>query len=322
MPRSVELVIDMSPSSNVAERTIGVVIVTYNSAKHIDQLATSLRSALADLPHHVVVVDNASTDDTVTRVRDAGVCVIEMDHNAGYSAGINAGLSSLGDVSAVLVLNPDITVDQHAVAEMLAALHDPSVGVVVPQNRLYNGELSFVQRRDPSLLRALASTVLGANRASRWPKLSEVVQDAEAYAQVRDVDWGVGAVMMISRACLDAVGPWDESFFLYSEEIDYCQRVRRSGRRVRYVPSAVIFHEGGGGAHNPRLRTMMTINKVRLYARHHNRVAAWAFFAASWLYEASRGIAGSAAARAAAVALIRPSRRPPEIKCCASFLPS
>jgi GT2 family glycosyltransferase len=314
------VVMDSSSTSRAPD--VGVVVVTYNSADHIEQLAASLRRAVAELPCRIVVVDNASTDDTVARAGNAGIEVIEMGRNAGYSAGINAGLHRLQDARAVLVLNPDVVIDCDAVTGMLAALDDPSVGVVVPQTRVFSGALAYNQRRDPSLLRALASSLLGANRASRWPRLSEIVADARDYMEVVDIDWGVGAVMLISRACLDAVGPWDETFFLYSEEIDYCQRARRHGYRVRYVPSAVVFHEGGGGVHDPRLRTMMTVNKVRLYARHHRRAAAWGFFAATVLYEGSRGLAGSVPARAAAVALIRPSRRPPEIRCCESLLPS
>jgi GT2 family glycosyltransferase len=215
-----------------------------------------------------------------------------------------------------------MALDRDAVVELLAELADPSVGVVVPQTRHFDGGLIYNQRRDPTLLRALGSVLLGANRASRWPRLSEEITDRNDYLQPVDVDWGVGAAVLVSRACLDAVGPWDESFFLYSEEIDFCQRVRRHGMRVRYTPRAVVYHEGGGGVHDRRLRSMMSINKVRLYTRHHNRAASWAFFATAFLYEASRGLAGSESARAAAVSLMRPSRRPPEIQCCESLLPS
>jgi GT2 family glycosyltransferase len=311
-----------TPATTSDHAEIGVVIVTYNSADHIEQLAESLDVALRDVPSRVVVVDNASSDQTVKRVREAGLDVVEMDHNAGYSAGINAGLERLADTAAVLILNPDVQVDREAVRVMREALSDPSVGIVVPQTRRYDGTLSYNQRHDPSLLRAVASTVIGAKHASRWGRLSEEIADNRKYLTDVDVDWGVGAVMLISRACLDAVGPWDESFFLYSEEIDFCQRARRMGLRIRYVAGAIVFHEGGGGAHNPRLRSMMTVNKVRLFSRHHGRVASWSYFAAMFLYEATRGLAGSEPARAAALALIRPSRRPPEIRCSKSLLPS
>ncbi len=113
---------------------IGVIIVTFNSSAHIDQLTNSLDDALGSAPHHVVVVDNASADDSVALARAKGLEVIEMGRNAGYSAGINAGLKVLTEASAVLILNPDVILGHEAVAEMYAALADPTIGVVVPQN--------------------------------------------------------------------------------------------------------------------------------------------------------------------------------------------
>jgi N-acetylglucosaminyl-diphospho-decaprenol L-rhamnosyltransferase len=309
-------------TSPVADLCIGVVVVTYNSSAHVERLTASLKDALGSVSHRVVVVDNASADDTVAAMRRKGIEVIEMGRNAGYSAGINAGLEVLAEASAVLILNPDVILGRSAVAEMHAALSDPAVGVVVPQTRGFSGALAYNQRRDPTLLRAVGSAVLGAGRAGRWSTLSETVEDTATYLRMRDIDWGVGAVMMISRACLDAVGPWDESFFLYSEETDYCQRVRRHGMVVRYTPGAVVLHQGGGGASDGRLRSMMMVNKVRLYGRQHSRAATFFYLVASFLYEGSRGIGGSASARASAVALLRPSRRPPELQCCDSFLPS
>ena len=185
-----------SPAVDVC---IGVVIVTYNSSAHVERLTASLKDALGSISHRVVVVDNASADDTVDAVRGKGIEVIEMGRNAGYSAGINAGLEVLADASAVLILNPDVVLGRSAVAEMNAALSDPAVGVVVPQTREFSGALAYNQRRDPTLLRAVGSAVLGAGRAGRWSTLSETVEDTATYLQTRDIDWGVGAVMMISR---------------------------------------------------------------------------------------------------------------------------
>ena len=85
---------------------IGVVIVTYNSSAHLERLTASLKDALASVSHRVVVVDNASADDTVAIMRGKGIEVIEMGRNAGYSAGINAGLEVLTAADAVLDPEP------------------------------------------------------------------------------------------------------------------------------------------------------------------------------------------------------------------------
>ena len=175
---------DMTTSPG-AEVCIGVVIVTYNSSAHVERLTTSLKDALSSVKHRVVVVDNASSDDTVAALRSKGIEVIEMGRNAGYSAAINAGLQVLADASAVLILNPDLSLGRGAVDAMYAELRDPAVGVVVPQTREFSGALAYNQRRDPTLLRAIGSTVLGAARAGRWSTLSEMVEDTATYLRAR-----------------------------------------------------------------------------------------------------------------------------------------
>ncbi|MGB8861774.1 MAG: glycosyltransferase family 2 protein [Ilumatobacteraceae bacterium] len=308
----------MSDSQSV---DVGVVIVTFNSSDHLDGLLRTLETSLQSVSHRVVAVDNLSTDASVARLRAAGIEVIEMGCNAGYAAGINVGLRRMSDARAVLVLNPDIEMAPNCVETMLGVLQDERVGIVIPQTRDLEGNLSSSQRRDPSFWRALGAAVFGGSHVSRWPRLSEFVADENAYLHPVDVDWGVGAVMLISRACLDQVGEWDESFFLYSEETDYCQRARRAGFRVRYEPSAIVRHEGGGGVSQPTLRSMMVVNKVRLYRRQHGVVPSVGFWLAEILNESTRALAGNKAARAAVTALLLPSRRPPEIKCSASLLP-
>ena len=310
-----------SGSRQPAAVDIGVAIVTYNSAEHIPDLVRTLRDALGEFTHRIVVADNDSSDDSVEQLKAAGIEVVEMGANLGYSAGINAGLRRLTDTRAVLILNPDMKLGPGSVSELMAALDDPRVGIVAPQSRSYDGSLGLNQRRDPSLLRAFGTSLLGGRHAQRFAALSEFVADEQSYLHPRNIDWGVGAMLLLSRDCIDAVGEWDESFFLYSEETDYCQRARRMGFVVRYQPDAVAFHEGGGGVRNPRLRSMMVVNKVRLYRRRHDVVRSFLFWTAEFLNEFTRGLGGNRAARTAALALLFPSRRPPEISCSTSLLP-
>ncbi|MCB9889946.1 MAG: glycosyltransferase family 2 protein [Planctomycetes bacterium] len=300
---------------------VGVAIVTYNSAEHIPDLLSTLSGALEGIPHRVVVADNDSADDSVRLLDDAGIEVVRMGGNLGYSAGLNAGLRRLSDARAVLILNSDMKLGPGSIQALLGALEDPRVGIVAPQTRSFAGSLGLSQRRDPTLLRAFGASLLGGRYSRRWAALSDFVADEQSYLHACNIDWGVGSMLLVRRECIEAVGEWDESFFLYSEEIDYCQRARRMGFLVRYEPSAVVYHEGGGGVQNPRLRSMMVVNKVRLYHRHHGTVRSFLYWVAEMLNESTRGLGGNRAARAAAVSLLVPSRRPPEISCSTSLLP-
>lgn len=151
--------------------------------------------------------------------------------------------------------------------------------------------------------------------------MSDLVIDPQAYLRPQDVDWAVGALLLISRQCIETVGLWDESFFLYSEETDYCERVADAGLVTRYIPVPAGRHEGGGGVHQPRLRSMMAVNRVRLYARRHSTASSYLFLLVAVLSEGSRALSGNDAAKQAVQALLRPSKRPIEIQCSDSFLP-
>ncbi len=272
----------------------------------------AVRSEVDDL--EVVVVDNASTDGTVDLVRRASprAVLVAGTRNVGYAAACNTGVRRRRLDGPVLLLNPDVRLQPGALTAMLDGLEDPGVGVVVP--RLVDGEgrLLHSLRRDPTALRAWGSGLLG-RRADAHRSLSEVVGDAASYAVGHDVEWATGAAVLMSAACLARVGQWDESFFLFSEETEFCQRVRAHGLRVRYVPQATAVHLGGSCHTDPVLWSVLTSNRVRLARRRLGPAAAASFTGAVLLGEALRALAGRPASRAALRALVQPSRLPPEL---------
>jgi GT2 family glycosyltransferase len=260
---------------------VGLVVVTYQSATVLPGLLDSLPAQA-----RVVVVDNRSTDDSAELARRAGAEVVELGANLGYAAGLNAGRRALGDgVGAVLVLNPDIRLRPGCVDALRSALDRPGVGIAVPQLLDGAGVPAPVLRREPTVLRALGEAVLGGERAGRIPALGELVTDPAASVRA---DWATGAAMLVSTACWDAVGGWDESFFLYSEETDFALRARDTGFALRYEPAAVAEHLGGDAKVNTGLHALLVRNRIRLYRKRHGPVRSAAFAAAVALNEALR----------------------------------
>jgi N-acetylglucosaminyl-diphospho-decaprenol L-rhamnosyltransferase len=301
---------------------IAVIVVTFNSAAHLDRMLASLDAALGDLRAQIVVVDNNSTDDTVARLRrHSRAEVLAQGDNRGYAAAINVGLERTHDAPAVLVLNPDLALGAGSIQRLLAASRETGVGIVVPQIRTPEGAIFRSLRREPTVGRALGTAVMGGRVAGLFPCLSETVGDDRSYLERCDVDWATGAAMLVTRECAEATGPWDESFFLYSEETDFAERARRAGFRIVYEPAAVVTHTGGDSMTSPRLRSMLALNRLRYFRRRHGRIRSGAFYAAVLFNEVTRAVLGDKAARAAALGLVAPRSRPQELACSNRLVP-
>jgi N-acetylglucosaminyl-diphospho-decaprenol L-rhamnosyltransferase len=271
-------------------RRLATIVVTYNSENVIADCLASLDAARDEVEQHtVIVVDNHSTDATCDLVeRHAPQArLLRLDRNGGYASGINAGAAVAGDVDAVLVLNPDARLAPGAVTALMAAMALPDTGIAVPTVHGPNGSIDLSLRREPTVLRVWGEAILGGIRAGRFQALGEIVSRPEPYGAPQIVDWASGSAMLISRRCHDAVGGWDESFFLYSEETDFCLRARDRGWLVRYTPEASVMHIGGHGERTP-LRALMVANRVELFGRRSGAVRAVAFRAALVVHEALR----------------------------------
>ena len=290
--------------------TVAVVVVTYNSEKLLADLIAGLGPGLDGIRWHLTVADNASADGSVTTLRRLApdATIVEMGRNAGYAAGINAAVAAARPHDAVLVLNPDVRLTRGCVGLLLEALRIPGTGIAVPHIVDGTGALIPTLRREPSILRTLGDAFLGARRAGRYPLLGEVVMDERHYGVESFTDWAEGSTMLISGDCWQRCAPWDESFFLYSEETDFALRARDAGLRTRYLPEAHATHLEGDSRQSPGLWALLTLNRVRLYRRRHGRISTGAYWAALLMRESSRALLGKRPSRAAARDLINPAR--------------
>ncbi|WP_448071228.1 glycosyltransferase family 2 protein [Georgenia yuyongxinii] len=295
---------------------VTAVVVAYNSERDISGVLDSLPAAMGALSFRVVVVDNGSTDGTVSLLESRADCVLVRSSNVGYGAGVNTGVAHGGRSRSVLVLNPDAALGPLSVESMFKALALEGVGIVAPHVSDESGSLFRSLRRTPTLGRAsgLAFTGLAA--------FSEYVSDPAEYERAHAVDWALGAVLLISRICFDHLDGFDESYFLYSEETDLCLRARDAGWLTWYTPEARVTHAGGGSGRNDWTHSMQIINRVRLYRRRHDDRLAWLYFGLTILSEITWVLRGNSGARASLRALICPAARPPELHAGRGVLPT
>ena len=281
-----------------------VLVIAFNSEAHIVHLLDSLPSAAKGISIRTIVVDNGSTDNTLKLVRDYGsVHIVEAKCNLGYAGGINLGRRQSQHFSSLLVLNPDVVLQPASIRNMFDAIKDPGLGVVAPMLLGPDGRRQPSIRRRPTLLRAIGDGLFGSRVRRRPSCFSEIVWDAESYCHQHSIDWATGAALLISAACDRAVGPWDERFFLYSEETDYAARVQAADFRVDYLPTARACHSGGGSGQHSGLLALRAVSRVRYMEKHGGWI--WPYRSALIVTELARS--HKAAHRVALRVLLRRS---------------
>jgi N-acetylglucosaminyl-diphospho-decaprenol L-rhamnosyltransferase len=220
---------------------VSAVIVNYRSAEHTVACVASLRACGVE---DVVVVDNASGDDCRERlaVADPACVFLAMERNRGYGAAANAGVVVAG-APVVLVCNPDLIFEPRAVAALGWAFDaDVALGAVGPRIDRPDGTRYPSARSFPSIIDAAGHGFVGLVTTSNRFSRRYLRPDA---LDAGPVDWVSGACLAVRRSAFDAVGGFDEAFFMFMEDVDLCWRLGRAGWRVAYEPRARVTHIEG-----------------------------------------------------------------------------
>ena len=233
-----------------------VVIVNFRTSGLTIECLSSLVAEVTLLgAGKAIVVDNCSGDDSVSQIGaaiqrngwGAWAEVLVMPRNGGFAYGNNAGIERAlrfsSDLTAVVLLNPDTIVRPGALARLVGELEiRPRAGIIGTAIETESGELVVSAHVMPSPLGELEAS---AGFAPLTRLLSRHVVSPPPSSVSRECDWVSGACMAIRREVLDAIGPFDEGFFLYYEEVDFCRRARRAGWSCWLVADARVMHLEG-----------------------------------------------------------------------------
>ena len=215
---------------------ICAILATWNSRKWIWQAIESLQNST--IPVNIIVVDNASSDDTVTIIRGlpGDIELFQMPENLGFAGANNYGLRHALDLGAeyVLLLNQDAKIAQRMIAEIMHLFEQhPDYGIISPLHLNYEGTCI-----DPVFLSfSLENTSIASDALTQ--RINELYE----------VPFINAAVWLISRALVEKIGGFDPIFFMYGEDQDYCHRARFHGFKTGVAPKAIAYHWHDGGKH-------------------------------------------------------------------------
>lgn len=281
-----------------------IIIVSWNVSA---LLAACLRSVYAQsvgpYSFEVAVVDNASSDGSVTMIRTQypQAQLLANSANLGFTQANNLALADC-KARYALLLNPDTKLTEGAIQNMLDYMEvHPEVGMVGPRLVYSDGRPQPSRRRFPTLRMALAESTpwewhFPHNRLARAYRLEDRSDDA-----TQEVDWVTGACMLVRREIWEQVGAFDERFFMYSEELDWCRRIVAAGWHVVYLPTATVIHyEGASSGQVVAARSIrFNASKIHYFRKHHGRLQATilrvsilSMYAYEWVIESLKWLIG------------------------------
>jgi len=281
---------------------LSIIIVNWNVRDLLRDCLRSIDAGRGDLTLEVIVVDSASSDGSVGMVAAEfpWVRLIARDDNVGFPKGNNLGLAA-SNGRVVLLLNPDTVVSAGALPLMVTYLEThPDIGALGPMVLNPDGSIQSSRRRFPTMATAFFESAwsdgLAPGLLRRYYALD--LPDDEA----ADVDWVIGACIMVPRTVYESVGGLDEAYYMYSEELDWCRRIKAAGWRVVYYPEARITHHYGKSSEQAVTARHINFNraKLRYFRKYHGRLSAavlraflLAVYAWQMALEGTKGMLGS-----------------------------
>lgn len=232
--------------------TLSIIIVNYNTCQLLDDCLASLATAVHPPGGlEIIVVDNASRDDSVDMVRQkyTAVQVVALPQNVGFSAGNNRGLD-VATGEYVLFLNSDTRVSENALAEPLAYLQaHPRVGALTVRLLYPNGERDPDNHRGfPTPWNAFCHFAGLGKLFPHNPRFNGYFQSYANFDETHPVEVIAGSFMMMPMPLCRQLGGWDETYFFYGEDIDFCYRIWQAGYEIVYYPHVDVLHYKGASS--------------------------------------------------------------------------
>lgn len=284
---------------------ISVIIVSFNTCDLLRQCLQTLITEASDVSYEIIVIDNASLDGSADMVAQEfpDVQLIRSQENLGFAAANNLGFAQARGYYVVL-LNSDAFLKPQAITKALAYMQaDPTIGVGGARLVGHDDIWQPSARMFPSLINHFLTL---SGLSAKYPHSRFFGRVDRTWAdpnQAAIVDWVPGAFSIMPLHVLKEVGYFDESFFLYYEEVDLCKRIQAKGYNIWYWPDVVVVHLGGESSKTMKALNISAAGKqislwqmrsaLLFYRKHYGALSAWLWMKIEYLWHGLRAFKNS-----------------------------
>lgn len=239
--------------SSTNNKSISVIVVTYNSSQHIEKCLKSLLLHENNYIEEIFLIDNASKDNTlkiVEQVKNNKIKILKLKYNLGFASAVNEGLKKTRG-KYIFLINPDTEIFKESFYTLIKSVEIKNGGISGGKMLGRNGYVHKTYVRKPSLMIGLFdfTNLRKIYPNNPWHKKFYYLDLKPSNSSI-EVDAVSGGYMLIKREVVDMVGNFNGNYFMYLEDVEYCLRARKIGFKVIYCPKSTIFHEGGASSEN------------------------------------------------------------------------
>jgi len=255
---------------------LSIIIVNWNGQNFLRQCLQSIQLETQEIPYEIIVIDNASTDNSLQLLRNEfpDITLIINNENVGFAKANNQGIAQAkGDY--IVLLNPDTEIKKQTLQKMAAYLDKHiDVGIVGPRLMLPNGSIQGGAAGYYPSISTILNYTLGLH-ALLPNHIHGLWLASKQYRAVElDVDWVAGACLMVRASVVKQVGHLNADYFMYAEDMEFCYRVKLAGWKIRCLPNLSIIHHIGGSIQQQKpQRIDQNISGLdQFYNQFHSRV--------------------------------------------------
>jgi GT2 family glycosyltransferase len=257
---------------------VSIIIVNWNAKDLLRRCLNDVIATTKQATYEIIVIDNHSSDGSQEMLRHdfPNIQLIANDKNVGFSGANNQGMA-VSSGRYVLLLNSDAFVQENTIDAMVKFTDEhPEAGMTACQLLFEDGRLQPSCYSFPSLLTEFYTALQLDKLFKRSPIFGKYLMTWWDFNEVRDVDTVMGAFMLVRREVIERVGSMDESYFMYSEEFDWCYRIKKQGWKILYNPAVQTVHLWGGSSQQVRVEMFVQLyrSKVTFFRKHYGAFSA------------------------------------------------